>query len=212
MFSYSTGYYVSPPVDQYLKFKNRCSLMYIYHIFVSAFLHICQSASLHASTYVSQSICKPVSLSIYSYSIYVLAYVYLCRSAVSAPLHVLSLNMSVYLYFVYLCFSAFHLQICTSIVFLFLHICTSVYLQVYMRVPLYLSLFVSLYLCLSTPSYSIYVLAYVYLCRSAVSARLHVHTSVYFLVCIFVPLFICMSTYLYLFQSVHLHMRNSVCL
>ncbi len=28
MFSYSTGYYVSPPVDQYLKFKNRCSLLY----------------------------------------------------------------------------------------------------------------------------------------------------------------------------------------
>ncbi len=27
MFSYSTGYYVSPPDDQYLKFKNRCSLM-----------------------------------------------------------------------------------------------------------------------------------------------------------------------------------------
>ncbi len=29
MFSYSTGYYVSPPVDQYLKFKNRCSLLCI---------------------------------------------------------------------------------------------------------------------------------------------------------------------------------------
>ncbi len=28
MFSYSTGYYVSPPIDQYLKFKNRCSLVY----------------------------------------------------------------------------------------------------------------------------------------------------------------------------------------
>jgi hypothetical protein len=27
MFSYSTGYYVSPPVAQYLKFKNRCSLL-----------------------------------------------------------------------------------------------------------------------------------------------------------------------------------------
>jgi hypothetical protein len=27
MFSYSTGYYVLPPDDQYLKFKNRCSLM-----------------------------------------------------------------------------------------------------------------------------------------------------------------------------------------
>ncbi len=29
MFSYSTGYYVSPPDDQYLKFKNRCSLLFI---------------------------------------------------------------------------------------------------------------------------------------------------------------------------------------
>ncbi len=28
MFSYSTGYYVSLPDDQYLKFKNRCSLIY----------------------------------------------------------------------------------------------------------------------------------------------------------------------------------------
>ena len=28
MFSYSTGYYVSPPDDQYLKFKNRCSLIH----------------------------------------------------------------------------------------------------------------------------------------------------------------------------------------
>jgi hypothetical protein len=27
MFSYSPGYYVSPPDDQYLKFKNRCSLL-----------------------------------------------------------------------------------------------------------------------------------------------------------------------------------------
>ena len=27
MFSYSTGYYVSPPDDQNLKFKNRCSLI-----------------------------------------------------------------------------------------------------------------------------------------------------------------------------------------
>ncbi len=27
MFSYSTGYYVSPPIGQYLKFKNRCSLI-----------------------------------------------------------------------------------------------------------------------------------------------------------------------------------------
>jgi hypothetical protein len=30
MFSYSTGYYVQRPVDQYLKFKNRCSLFLIY--------------------------------------------------------------------------------------------------------------------------------------------------------------------------------------
>ncbi len=28
MFSYSTGYYVLPPDDQYLKFKNRCSLIH----------------------------------------------------------------------------------------------------------------------------------------------------------------------------------------
>jgi hypothetical protein len=28
MFSYSKGYYVSPPDDQYLKFKNRCSLLH----------------------------------------------------------------------------------------------------------------------------------------------------------------------------------------
>ena len=28
MFSYSKGYYVSPPDDQYLKFKNRCSVLY----------------------------------------------------------------------------------------------------------------------------------------------------------------------------------------
>jgi hypothetical protein len=32
MFSYSTGYYVSPPVDQYLKFKNRCSLLSIEYV------------------------------------------------------------------------------------------------------------------------------------------------------------------------------------
>ncbi len=30
MFSYSTGYYVSPTDDQYLKFKNRCSLSTMY--------------------------------------------------------------------------------------------------------------------------------------------------------------------------------------
>ncbi len=30
MFSYSTGYYVPPPVDQYIKFKNRCSLLFNY--------------------------------------------------------------------------------------------------------------------------------------------------------------------------------------
>jgi hypothetical protein len=28
LFSYSTEYYVPPPVDQYLKFKNRCSLLH----------------------------------------------------------------------------------------------------------------------------------------------------------------------------------------
>jgi hypothetical protein len=32
MFSYSTGYYVSPPDNQFLKFKNRCSLLYNVHI------------------------------------------------------------------------------------------------------------------------------------------------------------------------------------
>jgi hypothetical protein len=32
MFSYSTGYYVSPPDDQYLKFKNRCSLLLIFTV------------------------------------------------------------------------------------------------------------------------------------------------------------------------------------
>jgi hypothetical protein len=35
MFSYSTGYYVSPPDDQYLKFKNRCSLLYSHVINVA---------------------------------------------------------------------------------------------------------------------------------------------------------------------------------
>ncbi len=30
MFSYSTGYYVSPSDDQYLKFKNRCNILYTY--------------------------------------------------------------------------------------------------------------------------------------------------------------------------------------
>ncbi len=41
MFSYSKGYYVSPPDDQYLKFKNRCSLLgrnktYMYNIIIPA--------------------------------------------------------------------------------------------------------------------------------------------------------------------------------
>ncbi len=35
MFAYSTGHYVSPPDDQYLKFKNRCSLMPIFSIRLS---------------------------------------------------------------------------------------------------------------------------------------------------------------------------------
>ncbi len=35
MFSYSTGYYVSPPDDQYLKFKNRCSLVRTYFCFMT---------------------------------------------------------------------------------------------------------------------------------------------------------------------------------
>jgi hypothetical protein len=42
MFSYSTGYYVSPPVDQYLKFKNRCSLLYVFDDQIcSVFMSIC---------------------------------------------------------------------------------------------------------------------------------------------------------------------------
>jgi hypothetical protein len=41
MFSYSTGYYVSPPDDQYLKFKNRCSLLYVQSI--SSYKHLQQS-------------------------------------------------------------------------------------------------------------------------------------------------------------------------
>jgi hypothetical protein len=35
MFSYSKGYYVSPPDDQYLKFKNRCSLIAMHLIDVN---------------------------------------------------------------------------------------------------------------------------------------------------------------------------------
>ncbi len=38
MFSYYTGYYVSPPVDQYLKFKTRCSLMYISPYFTNSLI------------------------------------------------------------------------------------------------------------------------------------------------------------------------------
>ncbi len=37
MFSYSTGYYVSPPDDQYLKFKNRFSLVHKHEIILSFF-------------------------------------------------------------------------------------------------------------------------------------------------------------------------------
>ncbi len=48
MFSYSTGYYVSPPVDQYLKFKNRCSLLFILtaneHILTEFWLQIVEVA------------------------------------------------------------------------------------------------------------------------------------------------------------------------
>jgi hypothetical protein len=36
MFSYSTGYYVSPP-HQYLKFKNRCSLMATVTLYIHPF-------------------------------------------------------------------------------------------------------------------------------------------------------------------------------
>jgi hypothetical protein len=41
MFSYSTGYYVSPPDDQYLKFKNRCSLLYM-NTFLCSFFFLCE--------------------------------------------------------------------------------------------------------------------------------------------------------------------------
>ncbi len=39
MFLCSTGYYVSPPLDQYLKFKNCCSLMYVVHILYRKLRH-----------------------------------------------------------------------------------------------------------------------------------------------------------------------------
>ncbi len=46
MFSYSTRYYVSPPDDQYLKFKNRCSLPYMIISFNSSRLSQQQTFSL----------------------------------------------------------------------------------------------------------------------------------------------------------------------
>jgi hypothetical protein len=46
MFSYSTGYYVSPPIDQYLKFKNRCSLLYNVHIKVLVFRKYLEEATI----------------------------------------------------------------------------------------------------------------------------------------------------------------------
>jgi hypothetical protein len=54
MFSLSTGYYVSPPIDQHLKFKNRCSLLAIPSflsfscMITSAFtVYFCQSLFSH---------------------------------------------------------------------------------------------------------------------------------------------------------------------
>ncbi len=49
MFSYSTGYYVSPPDDQYLKFKNRCSLLFT--LSINAFL--VYAVILHSGSYVA---------------------------------------------------------------------------------------------------------------------------------------------------------------
>jgi hypothetical protein len=47
MFSYYTRYYVSPPVDQYLKFKNHCSLLYSMEttifLFIYPFINIPQN-------------------------------------------------------------------------------------------------------------------------------------------------------------------------
>jgi hypothetical protein len=34
LYTYSTGYYVSLPIDQYLKFKNHCSLLYMEMCFI----------------------------------------------------------------------------------------------------------------------------------------------------------------------------------
>jgi hypothetical protein len=52
MFSYSTGYYVSPPDDQYLKFKNRCSLMWKQsrHVYALGFNKSSESSLLMLDT------------------------------------------------------------------------------------------------------------------------------------------------------------------
>ncbi len=51
MFSYSTGYYVLPPVDQYLKFKNRCSLV------CSESVYVYETEEVH---FLSDSLCLKI--------------------------------------------------------------------------------------------------------------------------------------------------------
>ncbi len=41
-----TGYYVSPPIDQYLKFKNHCSLVHMEQEYVHAFLLLLELAPI----------------------------------------------------------------------------------------------------------------------------------------------------------------------
>ncbi len=53
MFSYSTGYYVSPPDDQYLKFKNRCSLTTTHLPFLATRLpHLAMYTSPYLATHL----------------------------------------------------------------------------------------------------------------------------------------------------------------
>jgi hypothetical protein len=60
MFSYSTGYYVSPPDDQYLKFKNRCSLVAMQLKFLLYPTYCCQALGQNAQP------CKvPVNIYLY---------------------------------------------------------------------------------------------------------------------------------------------------
>jgi hypothetical protein len=66
MFSYSTGYYVSPPDDQYLKFKNRCSLM-----------SICYMSSISVLLYMYIPNCVHIMFKIWYITI-ILSYLLLC--------------------------------------------------------------------------------------------------------------------------------------